>query len=247
MNLQKAQEILKITNNSYEKIASDFSDTRNRSWQETDLVISKHIKDNFKILDLGCGNARLLKSLQKNNFKNLDYTGLDNSNKFIKKNQDSKFQIPNSKFLNIKFIKGDILNLKHFKNNEFNTVFMIAIFNHIPSEQLRQKVLNEIYRILKPNGKLIMTNWNLWNVKNKKSIWKYNLKLSFPELGKLSFRDVITLWQNKYPLYYRAFTLRELKKLFKKSNFKILENKYVKDGKPAHWWNGKNILTIGEK
>jgi len=57
----------------------------------------------------------------------------------------------------------------------------------------------------------------------------------------------MTMWQNKFSLYYRAFTLRELKKLFKKSNFKILQNEFVKDGEKVNWWDGKNILTIGEK
>jgi len=160
MNLKKAQKILKITNDSYEKIAKEFSATRQQSWVEIDLAIKKHVKNSDKILDLGCGNGRLLLSLQKIDLKNIDYLGLDNSNKFIKNNQELK-----KNNINIKFIQQDILNLQNLNNNTFDIIFMIASFNHIPSKELRQKVLNEIYRILKPNGKLIMTNWNLWNVK----------------------------------------------------------------------------------
>ena len=86
-----------------------------------------------------------------------------------------------------------------------------------------------------------MTNWNLWSLKNKKSIWSNSKSFN------IGFKDILTFWQNKHPLYYRAFTKSELNKLFKKSKFKILENQYIKDGKPTHWWNAKNILTIGEK
>jgi hypothetical protein len=63
----------------------------------------------------------------------------------------------------------------------------------------------------------------------------------------MTIKDVFTFWQNKFPLYYYAFTLRELKKLFSSASFQILENSFVHRGKKARWWNGHNILTVGKK
>ena len=117
-------------------------------------------------------------------------------------------------------------------------------------EELRKKVITNLYRILKKDGLLIMTNWNLWNITNKKNIWKnkFNHNYQIPNSKhKLKFKEVLTVWQNKYPLYYHAFTLKELKKIFKQAGFKILENNYKNKNKSAHWWSGWNVITVGEK
>ena len=248
MNLQTAQQIIAINQRSYQNMAEDFSDSRSFSWQEVKQTLKKYIKDGDKILDLGCGNGRLLKSLD--GFSDLDYIGLDNCSKFISNNQ--KMISKKQSKLRIKFINDDILNLAQFKENEFNAIFMIASFHHIPSNKLRERVMADLSRILKPGGFLIMVNWNLWQIGAKKSFWRYNWKNKSKGIKKISskdlgLRDIITFWQNKYPLYYYAFTKKDLKKIFKKFNFKVLENKYVKKGKKASWWNGWNILTVGEK
>lgn len=43
-----------------------------------------------------------------------------------------------------------------FNNEEFDRVFLIATLNHIPKQE-RSLVLKEAYRVLKPNGKVIVT------------------------------------------------------------------------------------------
>jgi len=240
MKQETAQEILKINKESYIQIANDFSDTRQQSWPEIDLVVKKYIKNNFDILDLGCGNGRLLLSFK--NLKEINYLGLDNCSSLLPKNQGNQN-------IHAKFMYGDILDLKQFADEEFDVVFMIASFNHIPSEKIRQTIMQKLNRIIKPGGYLIMTNWNLWQIKGKKTIWKYKFDKEKEEefFSDLKIRDVVTLWQNKHPLYYRAFTKNELKKIFIKAKFKVLENYYVSQGKKVNWWNGRNILTVGKK
>lgn len=240
MNKETAQEILKINQETYTRIASDFSETRQKSWPEMDLMVKKYIKDNFNILDLGCGNGRLLLSFK--NLKEINYLGLDNCSNLLPKNQDFEK-------IHTRFICGNILDLKQFADEEFDAIFMIASFNHIPSEELRKQTMQELNRILKPGGYLIMTNWNLWQIKGKKTIWKYKFDADKKDelFEDLKLKDVITMWQNKHPLYYRAFTKGEMKKLFKSVKFKVLENYYVSQGKKVNWWNGRNILTVGKK
>ena len=96
-----------------------------------------------------------------------------------------------------------------------------------------------------------MTNWNMWQVGVKKNIWNYKIKnrKSKVESRKLGFKDIITTWQSgagdkQGELYYRAFTRGELKRLFKKSGFNILENYYSMDNKKVCWLKGKNIVTV---
>ena len=117
-------------------------------------------------------------------------------------------------------------------DEEFDIVFCFASFNHVAGREFRLKVLSDIKRLLKPEGCLVVTNWNMWRRGAKKSIWKSK---------KIGFKDVITVWQRgegkkKGEIYYRAFTRGELKRLFKKSGFKILEN-YLSQ-------NRRNIVTV---
>lgn len=263
MNLQQVKQIINLTKESYNNIAVSFSDSRSDNWPEVESLVKRYIDNNNKILDIGCGNGRLVQLLK--NYKNINYTGLDNSEKLIA-NVKKEYLLARQGVLprhNIKinFILDDILNLDKFETNSFDKIFMIASFNHIPSQELQEKVLINLYRILKNNGILIMTNWNLWQIRTKKNIWQYlwhkniHLRQSYGRQAKtqkhlnieLGFKDVITYWQNKYPLYYYAFTSKELRKLFTKSGFKILENKYKNKNKSAHWYNGRNIVSIGRK
>lgn len=249
MNIQIAKQIINLTKSSYNNISTSFSDSRSDNWPEVESLVKKYVQDKNSILDLGCGNGRLVQLLK--NYKNINYTGLDNSEKLILK---AKKNLKDNKLINLKnkiqFIYNDILNLNQFESNSFDKIFLIASFNHIPSRELQQKVMVNLYRILKKDGILLMTNWNLWQINNKKNIWqnKFNHNYQIPNSKyKLKFKEVLTLWQNKYPLYYYAFTLKELKKLFADNNFKILENKYKNKNKSVHWWNGRNIVTVGKK
>ena len=85
MNSETAKKLIELNQNSYSQIAKVFSDSRNFPWQEIENVVRKYVKPCDKILDLGCGNGRLLKSLEK--LKNFSYTGLDNCSSLIEKAQ----------------------------------------------------------------------------------------------------------------------------------------------------------------
>ena len=77
MDFNNSEQILKINNESYERISSSFSASRNRPWPDVDYALKKYLKDGSRVLDIGCGNGRLVHSLFKS--KNIDYLGFDNS------------------------------------------------------------------------------------------------------------------------------------------------------------------------
>ena len=86
-----------------------------------------------------------------------------------------------------------------------------------------QKAFKEIYRILKPNGLLLITAWNLFQPKYKKFIWQSRLK-SVLSFGKYDPRDTFIPWgKSGVKRYYYAFTLPEIKTLLLNSGLKILE------------------------
>jgi len=95
---------------------------------------------------------------------------------------------------------------------------------HIPSVELRLKLLRQIKNHLSSDGILIITVWNLraqW--KYKKLIWQYNAQRIFG-LNKMDFDDIIfSGFQNHSPRYYHAFRAWELRRLLAQAGFKIKE------------------------
>ena len=193
----------------YNNISQEFSASRVFPWEELEIFIP-HIKDGDKILDLGCGNGRLIKALQESK-KDFDYLGVDFSDGLIDRARE---QFPDKKFELNDISKVD------FEANSFDTVFVIATFHHLPSKKERQELLNKINIWLKPGGYLIMTNWNLWQRKYMKHYFK---KFWL----KKSWNDFFVSWQmysgksKKFWRYYHSFSTRELESLLKKTGFKL--------------------------
>jgi ubiquinone/menaquinone biosynthesis C-methylase UbiE len=261
MTKEQALKLVKITRETYDLIGADFATTRNKPWVEMDVLASKYVRDGQKILDVGCGNGRLLKLLKG---RKIDYWGLDGAAVLLEEAKKKLAEFEVKKMGRVEFRQFNILDLPELEEKEFDIVFMFASFNHLPSEELRLQALKDVRQILKVGGLLVMTNWNMWQIgKEKKSIWNYKLwrtvhgeKYKTENLDdikeEMAFKDVMTFWQSrdgkaKGGLYYRAFTRGELRRLFKKAGFKILENYYANQGKKVFWWRGRNVVTVGVK
>lgn len=136
--------------NIYENIANNFSDKRYSSWDWIDNFISIFPKDSI-ILDIGCGNGR--------NMKNKDYNfyGIDNCDNFVKL---AKEITPN-------VYLSDMTNLP-FNDNFFDSIISIASFHHLSNETRRIECLKEMHRVLKPNGKILLSIWSINQSHNKK-------------------------------------------------------------------------------
>lgn len=244
MNKKHAEKLLQINNNTYNKIALEFSQTRNYKWREFN-DFKKYVKNGNKILDIGCGNGRLIEMLKE---FDISYIGIDQSKNLL---QQAKLKYPK-----YKFSQGDILD-KDFAENTFDIIFSIAVLNHIPSSKLRLKALKNINKTLKPGGILILSNWNLWTFKSKKNLYKHAYKkfkmskkewydLYGIEKNQLSYRDILTIWKSNEKtgvLYYYAFSKRTIKKLLKKAEFKV-EKVYYSNKK---WYKFGNLITIAKK
>jgi len=213
MDQKTAENLLKKVKEDYNLTAKEFSDTRFKAWNEF-KIFKKYVKNSDRVLDLGCGNGRLY-DLFKN--KQIDYIGVDNS--------ESLINFAQRKHPKAKFILSDVLNLPFF-DHEFDVVISVAMLHHIPSEELRIKAFKEIKRVLKKDGMVIIT---VWNLRQLKLIFKYKLwHLIFgSRIQKLDKGDTFIPWKAKkgktIKRYYHAFTLRELTRIVKKSGFKILK------------------------
>jgi len=235
MKEETAEQLIEQTRGAYAAIAEDFSRTRARLWPALDLF-KNYIKENDKILDIGCGNGRLINLIKD---KKVDYRGIDYSAPLI--------DIAKENFPDYKFEVGNILNLD-FPENYFDDILLIAVLHHIPSAKLREKAINNMYRILKPGGYVLMTNWNLWQARFLQYHIKYNW-LRHTKKVDLDENDILREWgKTGNYRYVHAFTKIELDELGAKAGFETVKNIYVEyDGKETNFLHGKNILTVWKK
>ena len=235
MDEKLAKELLEKVRNDYDLIAEDYSASRPSVWKELN-IFSDLLKDNDRVLDLGCGNGRLLKLFSG---KKIDYLGVDNSEKLL---EIAKKLHPEQKFL-----LADALNLP-LSDNFFEAVFSIAVLHHMPSKELRLKFFQEARRVLKPGGILVLTVWKL-NFFGRKTFFlllRYSLLKIFA-LSKLDFGDLLVPWADKTKRYYLYFTKGELISLAEKSGFKIKEIGSLKGIKGYKGFSRSNLYLIAEK
>jgi len=191
---------LEINNvkNIYQEIATHFSNTRVYKWSWVNEFLS-NLPENSLVYDLGCGNGRNMQ------FKKLNFIGLDNCENFL--------NICYKKKLNV--VNGNIINVP-FTNNSADAIMSIAVLHHLSSCENRLKALLEMKRIIKPDGKILLS---VWSINQPKKI-----RRSFNHYG-----NNIVLWNNKgkiYERYYYIFKLDEIKTLIKTAGLNIVHYEY---------------------
>ncbi|MDD2907486.1 MAG: class I SAM-dependent methyltransferase [Candidatus Gracilibacteria bacterium] len=200
----------------YDNISKGFSESRkNMRWEEIYYFISDFLSD-YKgkyFLDIGCGSARLLEQFSINfDIDDINYLGVDLSIGML---EEAKKSYPNKDFLNL-----DMLNLDKIKDKKFDFIFLIASFHHLQTLEERVEVLEKIYSLLKPEGKVFFTNWFLNSPINHDKYKKDIINDSENEFGSMDYN----IYFGDYPRFYHCFTLDELEYLFKKTGFEIIEN-----------------------
>lgn len=235
MRKKLTEQIRAQVNKAYEAISDEFDQTRKNKWFEFEYF-SEYIKPRSKVLDIGCGNGRLYEILEA---KKIDYLGIDNSQALIEK---AKINFPEARFE-----YGDMVHLD-LSDNNYDVIFSIASFHHIPGKKLRQETADGINRVLKPEGILILMVWNLFQ-------WRYLRPLLISitsficHLGlKYAWNDLWIKWgDNRLKRYYHAFLPKELLKYFQNGNWKIEELYFSKKGNRVKFLSSFNICLIVKK
>ncbi|HAZ28572.1 MAG TPA: hypothetical protein DCY48_02225 [Candidatus Magasanikbacteria bacterium] len=227
MDPLKAQEVILENRKIYNTIAEQFSESRAYLWDDL-KPLANVVKEGDSILDLGCGNGRVYQLFEK---KQVSYIGLDQSERLI--------ALARKKFPDARFVVGNMLKIE-FDDHVFDCVYAFASFQHIPTSALRKKTLEEIWRVLKPQGVLVMTNWNLY------SDWAKE-KYCGDRDG-----DFLIPWKDSHQhtlgmRYYHGFASNELQNLFEQNGFEIVDQYYSKKGERSTVEEGENIISRVKK
>ncbi|WP_331775886.1 carboxy-S-adenosyl-L-methionine synthase CmoA [Sulfurospirillum sp. 1612] len=145
-----------------ENVATVFDDMLERSipfYQEVIAlicsVINARVKDNARILDLGCSTARTLLSLYQKSEKKLDLIGYDNSEAMLHQ-AHNKIKAYGA---DIKLELGDILEASLPKSDVIIANYMLQFIRPIH----RVSFLKKIYNALQPGGLFIFSEKIVYN------------------------------------------------------------------------------------
>lgn len=137
-----------VYNEDYESLYSQYRDPNSVMYKKLRIVDS-YIDDGDTLLDIGAGIGELIE-LEKQKFKKI--YGIDVDEKAV---EICRKRFKNDR--NIHIIQSDINDLKNlFQEKKFDCITCLDILEHIEVEECK-KALNNIYNLLKDDGKFIFT------------------------------------------------------------------------------------------
>lgn len=171
-------------------------------WDEYKKIPAEHTinflkKTSGKVLDLGSGSGRHLVKIKNGKMYLVDFS------KEMLKLAEKRAEEKN---IDAKFFVSDISKLL-FKDNFFDYAICISALHCVKGEKNREKVVKELYRVLKKGGKAEI---GVWNIKSKRF--------------KNSPKEKYVGWTDKGKRYYYLYDEKEIHELFKKIGFKILSS-----------------------
>ncbi len=123
--------------------------------------LRKNIKSNSKVLDIGCGDGRNIVSLLDTT---QDITGVDNDPKAI---EDAKKNLEGHP--DIKFLVANALDLPFAEKTFDYSLLLMTLVNLADG---KQKALEEMKRVIKDDGKIIVSVYSEKALESRLEIYK---------------------------------------------------------------------------
>lgn len=204
----------------YDEIAEHFDISRFARWTFVEKFLQTTINESqtSMIADIGCGNGKYMIG-RENRMKGID---------------QCKQLVEICKKKNLDVIEGNIAQLP-FKNNEFDHAICIAVIHHISTDEGRIRAIKEILRVIKPNGKALITVWSLKNDgekdKKKQMIAENNIiNKKQDALIPWTITDNINKQSKVINRYYHLFDEGEMEKLCELAGGNIIEETHYEKG-----------------
>lgn len=226
--------LLNLNRDFYNTYAKSFSSTR-YSIQPGIRGLLPEILNANSLLDLGCGNGTLAKTLLDSSFRG-NFLGVDNSNSLL---QDARNSIP--KEARDRFLFSQVDLAKSFDNlpvqSAFDVIACFAVIHHFPPDPFLPSFFESAVHHLQPGGKLFFSTWQVKNnlrLQSRLQSWSV-LGLDSKELSE---DDLLLDWRADpdHPAHYRYVHHYESETL-KKTGFSTglkLDNEFYSDGKEGN-------------
>jgi tRNA (uracil-5-)-methyltransferase TRM9 len=202
---------------TWDAIAESFDTTRQKPWKFC-LDFIRSLKNTDVVADVGCGNGRHLLPCAEN----CSYAvGVDISRKLLRIVQK---KLPNKSIFNVSLIHADAVQLP-LADNSLDAVLFIASLHNIPGKEHRSHALQEVARVLKPNGFALISVWSRW----QDMYWSYFMKQFI--IRSREFGDIDVFWRQhnlNIPRFYHLYGKGEFLRELRGANFYIQSIQSVK-------------------
>ncbi len=227
MKPEVVQKLIEINHQFYQEFGDAFASTRRRV-QPGVAQLLRRWKTTDRVLDLGCGGGQLARELARIGHRG-GYLGLDFSRPML---AEAARQPASYAAL---FLQADLTRPEEWEElvaraAPFDVITAFAVLHHIPSHELRLRLLRVVRHLLHPQGYFYHSEWQFLNsprLSRRIQSWeRVGLSESEVEPG-----DYLLDWRHggEGLRYVHHFDLAELEKLAREAGFKVVET-FFSDG-----------------
>jgi len=224
MNSDTADRVIAINHEFYNRFGGEFSATRRRLQPGVKRILDS-IQADESVLDLGCGNGNFLRELSRRGHE-APLLGVDFSPPLLRDAESS---------LGTKFLAMDLTNLSVIRDqllitDYWSLITCFATLHHIPSTEMRLDILRTVRKLLKDDGKFILSNWQFLNSAKLKSRIQPWDRVGIAQ-DDLDEGDYLLDWRSggEGLRYAHQFSAEELSGLAGQAGMKVVDS-FLSDG-----------------
>jgi len=218
MDARTARALRAINRRFYAHHAASFSRTRSRPWRGWERLLELAAPDpaaRLRVADLGCGNGRFGEFLASARPGELDYVGVDASEKLL---AVARQKLPDVDLVCADLLEADLGAL--LGERRFDLVVLLGVYHHVPGYEERRRLLEACGKLLAPGGTLAVTIWGFEDperLERKRVPWEAFEPAPGEEidLGELEEGDHLLSWQGESdpPRYCHLASEEEIEQL----------------------------------
>jgi SAM-dependent methyltransferase len=159
MTPETRDRLLALNRRFYATQARAFDQTRQRPWRGCERVLDRVASPRPSVLDVGCGNGRLIELLAARYPGGFRYTGIDSSAELL-----ARARARHAAGAELQFCEGDFV--AHDPHHALpagahDLVVLLGVLHHVPGEDARRALLEAAAQRLSPQAVLAFTLWRI--------------------------------------------------------------------------------------
>lgn len=239
MDSVTAARLIQLNKDFYTRFGGAFSATRHRIQPGVRRVLDS-LKGDESILDLGCGNGEFARELAKRGHRGI-YLGADFSLPLLRE-AESQPEGFSAQFVEVDLTQPSAISGQLSATGGWSLITAFAVLHHIPSRELRLGLLQEVRKLLKADGRFILSNWQFLNSEKLRGrIQPWEGEAGSPsEVNRVSASEVdagdyLLDWRSggEGLRYVHHFSEPELAELAEAAGFRVAET-FSSDGETGN-------------
>jgi SAM-dependent methyltransferase len=161
MKPETRDRLLALNRRFYATQAHAFDQTRQRPWRGCERVLAHMANTAPSVLDIGCGNGRLIELLAARYADRFDYTGIDSSSELLAR---ARARARGAGDATLRFSEADFVARdpeQALPPGAYDLVVLLGVLHHVPGEDARRALLAAAARRVALDGVLAFTLWQI--------------------------------------------------------------------------------------